>query len=247
MKFRPIIILLAAVIGLYACNKASDSPIATAPATVLNVINTTTDTLNYYLNGTRQNSVSAIYSGGSSGYLSVQSTQQNYQFRKNGHSEVLFSLPLTLDTVHRLYADTVIIKNATTGASTLITQRIRGYSLFVNGESPDKTFLKLDTIKVNTDSSTVRFVHSANGAPALDLSIGDVSFKNQSYGSMSKFKTQSAGANKIINVYLAGGTAVKATQKLTLVAGTTYTLYVKGVPDAVGTAALTVGVFVNNQ
>lgn len=247
MKFKPIIILLAAVIGLYACNKASDAPVATAPATTLNVINTTQDTLNYYLNGTRQNSVSAIYSGGSSGYLSVQSTQQNYQFRKNGHNEILFSLPLTLDTIHTKYADTVSIKNATTGAVTLITSRVRGYSLFVNGESADKSFLKLDTIKVNTDSSTVRFVHSAYGAPALDLSIGDISFKNQSYGSMSKFKTQAVGPNKIINVYLAGSSVVKATQKVTLISNTTYTLYVKGLPDGVGKSALTVGVFVNNQ
>ncbi|WCT13590.1 hypothetical protein [Mucilaginibacter jinjuensis] len=245
MKFKSIIILLT-VAGIYGCGKASDAPIATAPATVLNIINTTADTLNYYLNGTRLNSQSAIYSGGSSGYLSVQSTLQNYQFRKNGHNEVLFNLPLNLDTIHTKYADTVSIKNAN-GSTTLITSRIRGYSLFVNGEGADKSFLKLDTIKVNTDSSMVRFVHSAVNAPALDLSIGDINFKNQTYGSMSKFKSQVAGANKIINVYLAGGTDVKATQKVTLISNTTYTLYVKGVPDGVGKSALTVGVFVNNQ
>jgi hypothetical protein len=117
----------------------------------------------------------------------------------------------------------------------------------VNGESSDKTFLKLDTVKVNSDSATVRFVHSAINAPALDISIGDVSFKNQSYGSISHFKNQSAGANKVINVYLAGGTVVKATQKMTLLASTSYTFYIKGMPDEVGKAALTVGVFVNSQ
>ncbi len=247
MKFRPIIILLSIIASIYGCSKASDAPVATTPATVLNVINTTNDTLNYYLNGTRQNSQSSIYSNGSSGYLSVQSKQQNYQFKKNGNSSVLFSLPLTLDTIHTQYADTVILKNATTGGTTTITSRIRGYSLFINDEGADKTFLKLDTITVNTDSATVRFVHSAIKSPALDLSIGDISFKNQSYGSASHFKAQVPGSNKVVTVYLAGSTTPKYTQKITLLAATSYTLYVKGVPDGVGKAALTVGVFVNSQ
>jgi hypothetical protein len=247
MKFRPIIILLTVIASIYGCSKASDAPIATSPATLLNVINTTTDTLNYYLNGTRQNSQSAIYSNGSSGYLSVQSKLQNYQFKKNGSSGVLFSLPLTLNTINTLYRDTVITKNVTTGAITTTIASIRGYSLFINGETADKTFLKLDTIKVNGDSSTVRFVHSAIAAPALDLSIGDISFKNQSYGSMSKFKTQVSGANKVITVYLAGSSVPKLTQKITLLTATAYTLYIKGVPDGVGKAALTVGVFINSQ
>jgi hypothetical protein len=247
MKFRPIIILLTVVASIYGCSKASDTPVATTPATVLNVINTTNDTLNYYLNGTRQNSQSSIYSNGSSGYLSVQSKEQNYQFRKNGSNSVLFSLPLTLDTIHTKYGDTVITKNATTGATTTTIARIRGYSLFVNGEGSDKTFLRLDTIKVNSDSATVRFVHSAINAPALDLSIGDISFKNQSYGGTSQFKAQVAGSNKVITVYLAGGTTVIYTQKITLLVATSYTLYVKGVPGGVGKAALTVGSFVNSQ
>jgi len=247
MKFRPIIILLTVIASIYGCSKASDAPIATAPATLLNIINTTSDTLNYYLNGTRQNSQSSIYSNGSSGYLSVQSKQQNYQFKKNGSSAVLFSLPLTLDTIHTAFVKYDTIKNATTGALNTSITRIRGYSLFVNGESPEKTFLKLDTVKVNSDSATVRFIHSAISAPALDLSIGDISFTNQTYGSVSKFKNQFPGPNKVINVYVAGSNVVKATQKITLLSNTSYTLYVKGVPDGVGKAALTVGVFVNSQ
>lgn len=236
-----------ALIGFYSCNKASDAPVATSPATLLNVINTTNDTLNYYLNGTRQNSQSSIYSNGSSGYLSVQSKLQNYQFRKNGSNVVLFSLPLTLDTIHTAYVKSDTIKNATTGGSTIITSRIRGYSLFVNGESAAQTFLRLDTIKVNSDSATVRFVHSAINAPALDLSIGDISFKNQSYGATSQFKTQVIGPNKVISVYPAGGTTAIYSQKITLLAATSYTLYVKGVLNGVGKSALTVGVFVNSQ
>ncbi len=248
MKLRSIIILFAALTGFYACNnKASDAPVPTAPATLLNVINTTADTLNYYLNGTRQNSQSSIYSNGASGYLSVQSTQQNYQFKKYGHNEVLFSLPITLDTIHTAFVKFDTIKNATTGALNITTTSIRGYSLFINGESADKSFLKLDTIKVNTDSATVRFVHSAIGAPALDLTIGTISFKNQSYGSNSIFKTQPTGPNKVITVYLAGSTTPKLTQKINLQSGTAYTLYIKGVPDGVGKAALTVGSFINNQ
>jgi hypothetical protein len=247
MKFRPIIILLTVIASIYGCGKASDAPIATSPATLLNVINTSADTLNYYLNGTRQNSQSSIYSGGATGYLSLQSGTQNYQFKKLGQNALLFSLPLTLDTIHFAYVKNDTVKNATSGALSITTSSIVGYTLYVNGESADKTFLKLDTIKNTSDSATVRFVHSAYGAPALDLTIGDVSFKNQSYGSNSKFKTSLAGANKVITVYLAGGSVAKATQKVTLLSGTVYTLYVKGVPDGVGKSALTVGVFVNQQ
>ncbi|OKS85023.1 DUF4397 domain-containing protein [Mucilaginibacter polytrichastri] len=247
MKFRPIIILFIAIAGLYACNKASDDPVDTTATTLLNVINTTSDTLNYYLNGTRQNSQSSIYTGGATGYLSAQSGLQNYQFRKNGQNTVLFSLPLTLDTIHTAYVVRDTTKNATTGATTINTTTIKGYSLYVNGESTDKTFLKLDTVKVNSDSATVRFVHTANGVAALDMHVGDASFTNQSYGNTSKFKTQLAGANKVITVNLTGSSVINITQKLTLLGGTAYTFYVKGVPGGVGKSALTVGVFINSQ
>jgi hypothetical protein len=247
MKFRPIIILLTVIASIFGCGKASDAPVATSAATYLNVINTTADTLNYYLNGTRQNSQSSIYSGGATGYLSLQSGTQNYQFKKFAQNAVLFSLPLTLDTIHAAYVKRDTVTNATSGAVSVTTSSIVGYSLYVNGEGSDKTFLRLDTVKNNTDSATVRFVHSADGAPALDLTIGNVSFKNQSYGSTSKFKTSVAGSNAVITVYLAGSTVAKATQKLNLLSGTVYTLYVRGVPDGIGKSALTVGVFVNQQ
>jgi len=50
--------------------------------TGLNVTNASTDTLNYYLNGTRVNNASSIYPLGSSGYIGVAVGQQNYQFKK---------------------------------------------------------------------------------------------------------------------------------------------------------------------
>jgi hypothetical protein len=238
MKFRPIIILLTVIASIYGCGKASDAPIASNPATYLNVINTSADTLNYYLNGTRQNSQSSLYAGGATGYLSLQSGTQNYQFKKFASTSILFTLPLTLNTLKH---DTTIDNVATTQYLPL------NYTLYVTGETADKAFLRQDTLVTNSDNCTVRFAHTADGTPPLDVTVSDVSFTNRSYGTVSAFKVAATGTNKIITVSLAGSSTPIITQKFNLLTGDVYTLYVKGLPAGTGKSALTVGVFANQQ
>ncbi|NCD70897.1 DUF4397 domain-containing protein [Mucilaginibacter agri] len=243
MKLRTGLILSALIAGLWSCNKDANAPADNTPSTSLNVVNTiTTDTLNFYLNGTRQNSVSSIYTGGATGYLSVKSGSQSYQFKKYGRSEVLFTKTLVLDTIpvkSTIRTDT--IKNATTGAVTTITKKLKGYSFFVTSEDVSKAFLLKDTLKLNSDSATVRFVHTADGVGAVDVNIGGASFTNVSYGNATQFKTALIGSNRVVTVSLTGSTVAKATQRFLLSSSTAYTFYIRGVPDGTGKSVFTVG------
>lgn len=243
MKFRSVIFLFIAIAALYACNKANDLPPAVPKSTLLNVINSTADTVNFYVNGTRQNDLSSIYANGATGYLAVNSGIQNYQFRKNGHAEVLFSKPLSLDTIPtKIRVDTLV-----KGTNPIVTTTyIKGYSLFMAGETADKAFLVKDTLVAYNQQPAVRFAHTADGAGALDIAINDtLYFQTKGFKSVSQFKSMGPGI-KTIKVYQSGNTGViVATQKVTLTAATDYTLYVKGLPNGIGKSALAVGIFVN--
>lgn len=215
--------------GLASCKKAYDTVDTVNQNAVLNVINTSTDTLNFYLNGTRQNINTDIYPAGYTGYLSnFKVGLQNYQFKKSGHPEVLFSKQLTLD-------DSVSHK--------------RVYNtLFVAGETQDKAFLITDTAFTKAiDSIRVRFAHTASNAPALDVAITDtVRFANEVYKTVTPYKKFAYGTgSKIIKVYLAGQQTVKAADTVVVAVNKAYTIFVKGVPDGTGKNRLQIGVFSN--
>lgn len=220
MKIRSALTICVAVIAmLTACKKSYDLPPETLPTAYLNVVNGTADTLNFYLNGTRQNNTSPVYPAGASGYTQVSARAQNYQFKRNLQPAVLFSAPQTLKEGSR-------------------------YSLFVGGEAADKTFITLDTISnIKSDSTTVRFAHTSENAPALDAMLDAVNgFKSQTFKNVTKFRNFAPGL-KTINIYQAGGAAVKASLKVTLNPATAYTIYIKGVPDGTGRSAMSVGIF----
>lgn len=222
MKIRSAYIFFIALLAtLSACKKSYDLPPDAVPTTSLNVINGTSDTLNFYLNGTRQNNSSPIYPAGATGYLTVEAGNQSYQFKRNLQPAVLFTAPQTL-------------KDSTK------------YSMFIGGGAADKTFITLDTISTQKDSTAVRFVHTSEDAPALDVMLdANNGFKNQAFKNITKFRNFAPGL-KTINVYQAGGTAVKATLKVTLNPGTAYTIYIKGVPDGTGRSAMNIGIFTHN-
>src|SRR5258708_22726596 len=97
MKTRYCVLLFIAVAaGLASCKNNDNVFPAAPPPTGITVINASPDTLNFYLNGTRQNNASSMYPGGSSGLKLVPSGLQNYQFKKAGQPLALFSLPLKL-------------------------------------------------------------------------------------------------------------------------------------------------------
>src|ERR1700743_611236 len=90
-----ILFFIAASMGLASC-KNNDNVFPKKVTTQINVVNASADTLNIFLNGTRQNNNSSLFPGGQSFYLNVPAGMLNYQFKKAGASAVLFGVPLTL-------------------------------------------------------------------------------------------------------------------------------------------------------
>jgi hypothetical protein len=215
--------LLMAILafGLASCKKTGDVSPAAVQNTNLNVTNASTDTLNYYLNGTRVNNASYIYPLGSSGYLGVAVGQQNYQFKSPRSPVVLMSLALTLDTG-------------------------KTYSLYVAGRSADLTFSTIDTLVADTGNlATIRFVNASPDAGKLDVMVGDtVNFKSRAFKTSTVFLPVIAG-DKHIRIYQSGSVTPKIDETRTLIAGKVYTLFTKGSLKGTGTATLGTGIVVN--
>ena len=215
--------LLMAILafGLASCKKTDDAPPAAVQTTGLNVTNASTDTLNYYLNGTRVNNASSIYPLGSSGYLGVAVGQQNYQFKSLRSPVVLMSLALALDSG-------------------------KTYSLYVAGRSADLTFSTIDTLIADTGNlATIRFVNASPDAGNLDVMVGDtVNFKSRAFKTSTVFLPVIAG-DKHIRIYQSGSGTPKIDETRTLIAGRVYTLFTKGSLKGTGTAALGTGIVVN--
>jgi hypothetical protein len=218
---RSVLLFIAAVTGLIAC-KNNDNVFPPVTFSAINVVNTSADTLNFYLNGTRQNNSSSIYPGGTSGYLTVPSGSQNYQFKRAGGFNVLFSIPLNLkDSVNN--------------------------SLFVAGQTSDKVFSTVDNLLIDTaqNFSTIRFVDAAPDAGALNVSVGDtVNFRSQSFKSSSVFLPVGSGL-KEIKVYLGGASSPKIDTTITLQPQRVYTLFAKGLLNGKGNSVFDVGIVLN--
>ncbi len=218
MKLPSIIILFFVIAGIYSCKKGYDIPETVGLPSYLNTINSTQDTLNYFLNGTRQNNTSTIFPLGSTNYLNVTSGQNNYEFRKNGSPVVLFGKVLSLkDTTYQ--------------------------TLFVCGETADKAFISQDTLKPSLTGAKIRFVNTAAGSGPLTATLNDTaiarSFPFQKLGS---YYNTSAGT-KTLKIYVSGSTTPGVTQTFALTTGVSYTMYVKGLPTGTGQAALRIGLF----
>src|SRR6185312_5588581 len=103
MNIRIVALLFIACAAIFtACKKNNDAPAARYTSN-LNIINASTDTVNFYLNGSRLNGNSNLYPLYSSGYLQVPAFAQNFQVKKlfnqtTNAVQQLFSIPLNLDT-----------------------------------------------------------------------------------------------------------------------------------------------------
>src|SRR5262249_40169594 len=116
-------VLLAVVFS--ACKKEGDQFVDEASTNLLNVINATNDTVNFYQNGTRMNNLSNLVPSRQLGYLSVNVGTQNFQFKKAFSPDVLVGAPFTIDQTPT-------------------------YTLFVAGTSADKLFLLKDSLVSDT-------------------------------------------------------------------------------------------------
>ena len=221
MFFRLLILFVfVSIISLQACKKNNDVP-ASSFLTSLNLINASTDTVNFYLNGTRLNKNSNLYPAGASGYISVPFGAQNYQVKKifnpaNSIVQTLFSKSLTLDTA-------------------------KAYSFFIAGETADDAFATTDVLSEpdTTDyKSFVRFVNASPGDGTFNLTIGDtVLFHDQAFKSAGDF-TQIGSGPKSIKLYQTGSSNPVDTLSLPMGSRAIYTIYVKGKAGGTGTSKL---------
>jgi hypothetical protein len=209
MKISTVLLFFAfAVIGLSACTKVTDDTLVGNRSTLLTVINASTDTLNFYQNGTRLNNTSNLYPFGQLSNLSVTVGDQNFQFKKAGSANTLVNIPFTIKDTTR-------------------------YTMFFAGESPDKVFMIKDTIRVDS-LARIRFVNASPGNVSVDIAIGSVfNYKNRSFKSATPFVAMAPG-KVAMSIYQAGTTTLLASGTLTLAANNSYTLYIKGVLNGTG-------------
>ena len=226
----PLIILCIAVVSC----KNNDNVIPVTQATSLTIINASADTLNYYLNGTRQNNTSALFPTGVLINQSVPAGMENYQFKKYGTANVLFSKVLTL--------------KYNSNASVTVSN-----SLYIYGESSTQNFTLLnDTLVTNTGTNvaTIRFTNASPDAGAITASIGiansanTISFNNIAFTKTTSFSAISSGLNEL-KVYVANNPTPKIDTTLNIQPNSVNTIFTKGLLNGSGSAVFTLGAMVN--
>jgi len=222
MNTRYLVLFFVLVLaGLLSC-KNNDNVFPKVSYTGITVVNASADTLNFYLNGTRQNSASSLFPAGNSGLKIVPSGLQNYQFKKAGRPDVLLSVPLNLTT------------------NTF-------NSVYVTGETAASIFKTVDTIPPDTVPliTSVRFVHAAPDAGNLDVFVGDtVNFKARAFKSTSVFSFTGSG-KKEVRIYLSGSAIPIIDTPIIFQANAAYTLFAKGLLNGKGNSAFNIGILIN--
>ena len=222
-----ILFILAAILIAESC-KNNDEVLPVVTTTNLNVVNASADTLNFYLNGTRQNNTSSLFPGGQTAYLPEPSGQQNYQFKKAGTFNVLFSVPLTLQ------------------ASTLLAPVYN--SFYVSGTSANDAFTTQDILLQDTvaNSTQIKFVNASPTSGSLDFYVGDtVNYKSLAFkGATQYFST--GGGIKQVQIYQSGITTPIIDTPITFQPTYIYTIYTRGTIGGKGTAAFNIGLLLNS-
>lgn len=219
-----VIILL---VGLASCKKKYDDAPTIASKVALDFLNTSTDTINIYQNGSRLNTTSAILPGYFTGYYPVPEGQQIFEIRKpfnvnTGVVQNLFSITLPADT--NFY-----------------------HTLFVTDGKVEDAFrttdnFQTDTVKATRDSTCfIRLVNSSPGSGPLVMQYGSVTISNglpfKSYTDFTKVSTtKDASVTGLValKIFNAGSSAPFYTDSVSLNAGTNYTVYTLGTPGPTG-------------
>ncbi|MEB0262403.1 MULTISPECIES: DUF4397 domain-containing protein [unclassified Mucilaginibacter] len=225
MKFKiPVFIVLIGLLAAAACKKFDEAP-PKIPTTYLNFINASADTLNVYVNGSRLNNISSTYPLGSSGYIQSPLGEQNYQVKRFGRGDVLFTVPIKLDSA---------------GV----------YSFYAIDRTMENSFVTLDTLSTLSNKvSSIRFVHTSPKLGPVDIVLTDDSKKiirinNRSFKTTSVFLTLKEGVENI-QIYKAGTLTLLSQEERILQIGRAYTLFTKaGLSDA-GVTTPATGLIIN--
>lgn len=224
-KYYSPIVIGAMAIAMWGCNKSGDAVPVIGPQSKLNVINAVTDirAIDFYLNGTRQNTNSAIYLFNASGYLSVQTGEQQYQFKSDTDRTVLADIKLNP------------------------AKKDSSYTLVAAGQQSGNSFSTIFmgdnfVTNSNTKNAMVRFVQASPGTQTYDVFVGDtLSFKNKVFKNYTGFQGVGAGKKKV-KVMLAGTTTPILTDSVIIQASSYYTLITRGSRTGTGKNAFGVSI-----
>lgn len=235
-KYNLIFLFIVGIALVVSCNKKDIAPKVAYPA-YLDVVNTTADTLNFLVNNSRQNNFSGIYPAGAYG-LYTPAGSQTYEIRKERSAVNLFTGSYNLaDTSKYIYK-----------------------SLFIAGESADKTFITIDSIALaaatlakdtlHVDTiAMLRFVHASYSSGNLHVVFdkGDtINIANAAYKYQSQYFKVYEGT-RTIKIYQAGTTKQLLDTTLILQQSSIYTLFSKGVANGKGDNAFGVGLMTNGS
>jgi hypothetical protein len=206
------LLCLLAFCALASCVK--NDPIITANAGVsVNVINATDEVINFYLNGTRQNSVTGIYPLAANGNVSIPFGSHLFTFRKLFdnqnfvNADTLFTLPVQLDSV---------------GSNTR-------YSIFTAGLTRSTAFVLKEVLEPDAKNAKMRFVVASPNTTGLRVFIDGVLFlTGGGFKSSTEFAMLAPGSQKVITILPATGTVPLYTATITLTEGRIYTLFSQG-------------------
>lgn len=224
MRFKTgkyLLFFCLAALGLGGCKDNNDAPgiTTTANISVVNLV-VNSGSINYYANGTRQNSYKLGY-GLASGYLTITSGEQ---------------IATIKDTLYNtLY----------TGDQTLT--KSTQYTLLAAGQSKQAVsgILLTDTAVAVAGKVKARFINASANAPAVDVYFNKVSVVNTGYKGISKFAAVDSGS-VTIKINQTGTSNTIYTTTATLSAGGVYTFYAFGLYNGTGTNAFDLGKIVNH-
>ncbi|MGZ3874026.1 MAG: DUF4397 domain-containing protein [Mucilaginibacter sp.] len=220
MNTRFIILFLIILAGGLASCKNNDDVFKPVVSTYLNVVNTSADTLNFFVNGTRQLNGSSLSPGGQSDYLTVPAGTQNYQLKKNRTPDVLLSLPLNL---------TDSIPN----------------TLYIAGGSADKTLVTTDIFTAVEGKVQLNFVQMSPDAGSLSVKVDDtLRFSAVPFKTAAKFLSVGSG-EKEIKIFLTGSATPKIDTIVTLQPKEGYTIFVGGLLNGTGSSKFSFGLVPN--
>jgi hypothetical protein len=231
IRVKALFIIAAIAYTISSCKKNDDAPQVTE-TTNLNVVNTSLNTINYFINGTRINNTTSYYPGGTLGYVPVLAGTQNYQIKIKGNTDPLFTRSLTFDAG-------------------------KYYSLYVAGSTADDAFFTNDVLTADTlGNALVRFVNASpdsgplvvafEGGSLATTVLDTVKFNNVTYKTTTDFIQVKGGFVHNVSVYRASSPLnPKRDTTVTLNAGQIYTIYSYGLVSSAGNQGLSTRLIVN--
>lgn len=208
-----LLIVFVGIAGIFSCKKDSEK-LTDTTYNAITLINAGGDTLNIYENGTRINNGSTLLPSGQYRSLQITAGTQRYQFKKAGSPNTLFETELNINNQNL-------------------------FTVFVAGQSADKTFLLRDTLISDTANvAHIRYVNASPDAGNIDFTIGSLpTLKGRAFKSATSFLTVPAG-QVFYSMYRQGQSTPLASGTLTVSRGVSYNLFSKGLVAGTGTNTL---------